>query len=233
MLPSQPPKSRCSWVIALVLAMLVNTSLAGLIYGLTLGKQKAPDRPTVSINFRQFTDSSVREKQLEPELALSAEVSPELTSLPRPRPVLTVAPELVTPSAISLPAVTAPQLEVKPAAIVSFDLPIEAAETEVGESQLAGIDGISAAPEIGVARMVRDITPQYPYKAKRRRIEGYILLHILIDDEGRAQEIKVIEEKPRGYFAKAARRAARRSQFQPAPAGSREWKRKRYEFKFE
>ncbi len=233
MLPSQPLKSSRSWVIALALAMVVNTSLGGLIYGLTLGKQKAAERPTVSINFRQFTDSSVTEKQLDPELALSAEVSPELTALPRPRPVLTVTPELVMPSAINLPAVAPPKLEVNPAAIVSFDLPVEVAETQAGEAQFAGIDGISAAPEIGIARMVRNVTPQYPYKAKRRRIEGYVLLHILIDDEGRAQEIKVVEEKPRGYFAKAARQAARRSLFQPAATGSSEWKRKRYEFKFE
>lgn len=233
MLPLRPPKSSHNWAVALALAVVVNISLAGLIYGLTLGKQKEADRPVVSVNFRQFTDSSVTAKKLEPELMLSAESSPELTILPRPRPVLTVTPVLVMPSDISLPAVSAPKLEVNPAAIVSFDLPVEAVDREVGEAQFAGVDGIRSAPEIGVARMVRNVTPQYPYKAKRRRIEGYVLLHILIDDEGRAQEIKVVEEQPRGYFVKSARRAARRSLFQPAPEGRSEWKRKRYEFKFE
>jgi len=51
-----------------------------------------------------------------------------------------------------------------------------------------------------------------------------------VNDDGRAEEIKIIEEKPRGYFGKVSRKSVRRWQFEKAPTGTEVWKKWRMVF---
>lgn len=213
---------------AFLLALMVNLSLAGLIYGLTIGSKKAVVKPPISINFRQFVDSSVEEQTLAPELTVTPEQEPEMNVLPTPtpQPSFDVA-NISSTSSIKLPVLSVPEFNVSPSfqsmEVPSVPAPVVAAPVEVTKST-------TAVPTIGVAKVLRKVQPQYPYKAQRLKIEGYVLLHILIDDTGRPQEIKVIEEKPRGYFAKTARKAVRRWHFEKAPPGVEVWKKWRLSF---
>lgn len=231
MLQLQQRGSKRFRLIALVLAVLVNISLAGLIYSLTIGGNKAPVNDPITINFRQFTDSNVEEQDITPEL----EVLPE----PKPQQDMVALPQSIQPSfdvqninlnsSITLPALAVPTFDVSPqfVDVTSYIQP----QAEVTPIVVATVvQATTGKPEIGFAKILRKTEPQYPYKAKRLRIEGYVVLHILINDDGRAEEIKVIEEKPRGYFAKTSRKSVRRWEFEKAPIGTKVWKKWRMGF---
>ena len=136
MLQSQQRSSKGYWLLAFTLAVLVNISLAGLIYSLTIGSNKPPVQDSISINFRQFTDSSVEEQDLTPELEVIPEPKPqqEMVSLPQPvqpsfdvqninlnshiiLPVLSVPTFDVSPQLVDVPSHIQPQIDVAPVVV--------------------------------------------------------------------------------------------------------------------
>jgi len=210
MLQLLQPGSKQFSLAALSLAIVVNVSLAGLIYGLTIGSSKPPVKDPLTINFRQFTDSTVEEQNDEPELAPIEEPQPVAAALPPAVQATFDAPDISFNSSISLPAVSVPTFNVAPQ-LVDMTSAIQP-------------EAVLAEPQIGLAKIRHRSNPEYPYKARRLKIEGYVLLHVLIDDAGRPKQIKVIEEQPRGYFAKASRKAVGRWEFEKTPRGTTEWK---------
>ena len=230
MLQSQQRSSKGYWLLAFTLAVLVNISLAGLIYSLTIGSNKTPVQDSISINFRQFTDSSVEEQEISPELEVIPEPKPqqEMVTLPQPvQPSFDVS-NINLNSSITLPVLSVPTFDVSPQLVdvTSHIQPqVEVAPVVVNIEQAT-----VGEPKIGFAKVLRKTNPQYPYKAKRLKIEGYVLLHILVNDDGRAEEINIVEEKPRGYFGKVSRKSVRRWQFEKAPAGTAVWKKWRMVF---
>ena len=66
------------------------------------------------------------------------------------------------------------------------------------------------------ARVHRAITPVYPLSAQRNQIEGYVLVRLSIDVQGRVRDVIVVDAEPMGVFEKSARDAARRFTFVPA-----------------
>lgn len=230
MLPLQLQSNNVSRLSAILLAVLVNISLAGLIYGLTIGSYEPIAKTPISIDFRQFRDSSVEEKTLSPDLTVKPEDKPVVEPLPAPtiQPNLTVA-NLNLESRISLPAMAMPEFNVTPN-LQAIAVPDMAQPNAHANVDVVTAVNANASSEMGFAKVLRKVQPQYPYKAQRLKIEGHVLLHILIDDSGRPQEIKVIEESPRGYFAKSARKAVRRWHFEKAPAGTQVWKQWRLAF---
>jgi protein TonB len=195
---------------AFSLAIFINISLAALIYGLTIGSNKQLMKEPIKIDFRQFTDSTVDEQKEQPELEPIKKPQQEIAVLPE-----VLQPSFDTPSidltqSISLPAITLPNFEIAPQLVdTTNDIQPQTTLTEAN---------------IGIAKVRSRTNPEYPYKARRLHVEGYVLLHVLIDDTGRPQEIKVIEETPPGYFAAASRKAVRRWEFEKTPAGTTEWK---------
>ena len=229
MLPSLQRSRSGFGLLALLVGLLINISLAGVIYALTLGTNKPPQPHSITINFRQFTDSSVTAQEMLPEQTALAEPSPQpqMTAIAAPaQPVMNVD-NIASVSAISLPVIAVPTFASTPQFVdVTRSIQPQA-------DVMTGADVAQAAlgePDIGLAKVLRKTDPVYPYKAKRLKIEGYVLLHVLIDDSGRAQQIKIIEEQPRGYFAKVTRNAVRRWQFEHAPAGTQVWKQWRVAF---
>ena len=62
------------------------------------------------------------------------------------------------------------------------------------------------------------VVPEYPEKARRERIEGEVQVCFDITREGFPRRIAVRRSSHR-YFEKAARKAVRRSTWQPIPRG--------------
>ncbi|SQD79958.1 energy transducer TonB [Moritella yayanosii] len=230
MLQSQQRSSKGYGLLAFTLAVLVNISLAGLIYSLTIGSNKTPVQDSISINFRQFTDSSVEEQELTPELEVIPAPKPqqEMVTLPQPvQPSFDVS-NINLNSSITLPVLSVPTFDVSPQ-LVDVTSHIQP-QVDVVPVVVNIEQATVGEPEIGFAKVLRKTNPQYPYKAKRLKIEGYVLLHILVNDDGRAEEINIVEEKPRGYFGKVSRKSVRRWQFEKAPAGTAVWKKWRMVF---
>lgn len=65
-------------------------------------------------------------------------------------------------------------------------------------------------------RYLRTFQPQYPYPAKRDHIEGKVLLRFVVDLDGLAKEVEVVEADPPGFFEEAALKAIKRYKFRPA-----------------
>ncbi|MDD4737498.1 MAG: energy transducer TonB [Kiritimatiellae bacterium] len=50
--------------------------------------------------------------------------------------------------------------------------------------------------------------PIYPLRARNAGMEGYVVLEMLVDEQGRIRQVAVAEANPPGYFEQAALRAA-------------------------
>ncbi|MEL6340575.1 MAG: TonB family protein [Myxococcota bacterium] len=58
--------------------------------------------------------------------------------------------------------------------------------------------------------------PGYPSDARRRRLEGYVILRFQVDEEGHVVDLEVVDSDPPGVFDTEALNTARRFRFAPA-----------------
>lgn len=56
---------------------------------------------------------------------------------------------------------------------------------------------------------------QYPTKAKRRNIEGFVKARLEINAQGTVDSVEIVEAKPRGIFERSAIRALYKYKFKP------------------
>jgi len=79
------------------------------------------------------------------------------------------------------------------------------------------------AAEVGSPQPTRRVPPEYPARAQRRGIEGYVEVRFTILPDGSVDtdSLRVIDARPRNVFERAALRAISRWQF-PEAAGPRE-----------
>jgi len=57
--------------------------------------------------------------------------------------------------------------------------------------------------------------PQYPYKAARRGIEGWVRVSFRVTETGTVEDVQVLESEPAGVFDQAAVKAVYRWRFKP------------------
>lgn len=82
---------------------------------------------------------------------------------------------------------------------------------------------------IPTAKPTLQVKPQYPPKAKRKGIEGWVVLDVLLDTQGIPQDYRVIEEQPAGVFRQVSVKAVMRWRFVP-PETDLQWQRTRVNF---
>ena len=73
-------------------------------------------------------------------------------------------------------------------------------------------------------RILRPVTPVYPFDAKTKGIEGRVVLRFIIDEDGRVQNPQVVKADPEGVFDESALAAIVKYKFEPAVIGSRKVK---------
>lgn len=56
---------------------------------------------------------------------------------------------------------------------------------------------------------------QYPSKAKRRNIEGFVKARLEVNSKGTVDSVEIVEAKPRGVFERSAIRALYKYKFKP------------------
>jgi len=62
---------------------------------------------------------------------------------------------------------------------------------------------------------VKRVAPEYPSSARRKGIEGYVTLSLLIDEAGSVQDIVVLDSYPEDIFENSATSTVREWLFQP------------------
>ena len=147
-----------------------------------------------------------------------ARLEPAADSEPQPRvATLTPAEKMGTPGLEDVrpepvAAKTEPKRESSQAATGPASVPI------------AGIEiPLSRDPTYYPARQL-DVYPQllapikldYPDRAAAQRLDGHLLLLLLIDEFGIVNEASVVEAQPEGYFEEAALSVFRATRFSPA-----------------
>ena len=128
------------------------------------------------------------------------------------------------------PVVPAPRKAVRkkqasPKKVTSSPQPEEAETTSQAAKDVVATAGDEPASNHGAAvertigegdapSFARFFPPEYPHQARARNMEGRVLLRVLIDTEGRAKDIEVLESS-HPAFTKAARKSAQRSRYIP------------------
>ena len=126
---------------------------------------------------------------------------------PTPQPVVPT-PQPVVPA--PQPVAPAPQPVVQqpvPQPVAPQPQPAEPQVARAREGDLvpAGTEGLNPP------RMTRQATPSYPQVARIQRIEGAVLLSVLVSENGAVQDVRIIRGDPR--LTDAAVQAVRRSGF--------------------
>jgi protein TonB len=74
-------------------------------------------------------------------------------------------------------------------------------------------------PPVFDAGYLNNPKPSYPLMAKRLRLQGTVLLRVMVDEDGRAQDLAVIESSGTPLLDRAALDAVRAWTFVPARRG--------------
>ncbi len=70
-------------------------------------------------------------------------------------------------------------------------------------------------------RALREIVPDYPSDADRRRLSGKVRLQLKLEADGRVSDIGIVSASPPGIFDESAIKAFREARFAPAQKGGR------------
>lgn len=100
---------------------------------------------------------------------------------------------------------------------VDFGLPEVTLDPDAEQRLLNGTETESAEADV-------DTPPQplatgafdYPPEAKKKNLQGYVLLSVLVDEQGTVAQVQVLEASPPGVFEQSALEGIRRWRFSPA-----------------
>lgn len=124
--------------------------------------------------------------------------------LPPPPPERTAPPPRPQLDLHSAPQPALPQLDMA----MNLDIPLSFGEgPTLGPVAAAQLDS-------GFVPLSRQ-PPEYPYKATRRGIEGWVRVAFDVTETGDVENVEVIESDPPGVFDIAASRAVSRWRFKP------------------
>lgn len=143
-------------------------------------------------------------------------IGPKKRSARPPRTPRIPAPGATRPE--SAPPVPAP------AAPGSADSPGAAAGTgATAPSRFIGGMGVYDAEAVEVPpRVVRRELPQYPPSARRLRLEGTVMVSMVIDAQGKPRHCTIREAQPKGVFEESALAAANGFRFVPGKVGGKD-----------
>ena len=83
---------------------------------------------------------------------------------------------------------------------------------------LLGAPGLSlaqAAPAGYKPERIEATAPEYPRKAYRDEVEGFVDLELTIGPNGRVEDVAILQAEPRQVFERAAIRAVMRWRYKP------------------
>jgi len=177
-------------VLALVVSALVNVGLFSLV---TIISHERPQRVDIT------EPMAVRLVRFEPEEPPDEMdiVEPEK---PEPAPSLDFMPDLLR---------TLPTLPQAPTVAVTVDRDL-LVDRDWGDAFVFEADQLDQPPQV-----VLRVPPAYPYKARRRDIEGYVRVRFLVGADGGVSQAAVLEASPEGLFEESALRAVPKWRFDP------------------
>ena len=191
MWPLQPTQGIPDRLAAALAALVVTGAVLTLILMLTMGgRHEAKRAVTLPVVYWSGPPPEAPDETPPEEVPVTAETVPEVSAPPMPKY------EIGRPTVDRV--MTVPDF--------SFESPAAPA---------AAAPSAPAVSSIALARPVHRVPPQYPVKAKQQGIEGYVVMDLRINAEGRVEDVRVVREKPEGVFRASALRVVRRWAFMP------------------
>jgi protein TonB len=102
--------------------------------------------------------------------------------------------------------------------VVANDLPQSFGDDPTGGVVGVGVSTTSGESDPGVTtnwQPIEQVKPEMPREAALKGIEGFIKFRVDINEEGRPENITVIEAENRSIFEREARKALRKWKYQP------------------
>ncbi len=81
-------------------------------------------------------------------------------------------------------------------------------------------NGVAATPATAQPALVKQVPPEYPRGAERRKIEGSVTLTFDVDASGKTSNIAVVDASMPGVFDKAAEKALEQWRFEEGQTGN-------------
>lgn len=102
-------------------------------------------------------------------------------------------------------------------------MPVQESGPASAAPAVAGKDGKGyTADQIdAVPSVVGQPRPVYPYRARRRNIEGWVKIRFLVDHGGRVHDLTILAASPKGVFDDAVKDAVPRWRFRPGKKAGR------------
>lgn len=203
-----PTVNRKLTVFAILLAFLVSLSSVWFLPVLNSFFKQEP-LPKKSFKVEKVVLPKKKKEKLYQEKTVNKSVKSS------PTPVL----EKVDVQKVALPKVdivlNLPNVEFSP----NLDSSLNFAKNEafsgtVGSGVSSTVFGLDEVDQAPVA--LNKLKPFYPFSAKRRGIEGEVVLELVINKDGKTEQVRVISSKPSGVFEKAAVAAVERWTFKAA-----------------
>ena len=179
------------------------------------------DRPDPEVVSQQVVETE--EQRVEPENVRPSPPQKILPVLPQKRERPNIEPEVAESPQKREPVVetmnmiseVSRQPEVEPVAAPPPSLPL--VREDKGQAQ-----GATAAVKVvreAIPLYKKNPPPVYPRKARRRGVEGVVLLEVLVDISGRVADLRVLSSSGHRVLDKAALKSVKKWRFVPARRG--------------
>jgi protein TonB len=190
--------------IAVVVAALLNICLFTLMQALISREVAEPEFlraiPEVTV-YQQPRSEKPREKEPVKTVEHKHETQPE--PLQKPQNQVQPVPRLDLSFELS------PRLPGKPSA-----LRLPPPQTTLAFTP--GVGAVFTEGDLDVPLSVIARTPPlYPLRARQRGTEGWVMVRLLVDEQGNVADISILEANPVGVFEESVLRCVRRWRFRP------------------
>ena len=113
------------------------------------------------------------------------------------------------------------QQAVEPAKKASLELNPPEPTTNTDDEQTAANQSQAVVGEqtenlITEAKVLHFVEPEYPSEAENQRIEGWVELNFVVDEQGNLRDLSIVNEQPANVFSQAAMAAVTQWRFEPA-----------------
>lgn len=137
------------------------------------------------------------------------------TELPKPKPVARV----IQPQkpVVPQPLITAPSDAPSPIVVAP---PLPATSAPVAEAVAAAPGPVAVTPPVFNADYLENPSPAYPPLSRRMREQGRVMLRVLVNAKGTADDVQIRTSSGITRLDEAAQETVRRWKFVPAKRGS-------------
>lgn len=214
---------RCVRTFTIVLSACTHAVLFGGVYVFSrMENTILEDNHVYQVALAEFSVPAAPEAEAVPVPVPESTPPPPSELEPLPEPEVTPVPKKPAPEIIS------PKKKKDPAPIQKKEAPRPVTPRSVPSSPSVSHGPTAPVPgRIGSLlaydtdqvdqrpSIVKRSPVEYPSKARRRAVEGRVVIQLVVDMEGRARECRVHLAEPAGWFEQAALSAAEKMRFMP------------------